>query len=270
MLDPPIYRQKRQLMQRLLRAMNDGYIHWISGRIPFAKADHFVQKMNDKFGLSISQPTRYRHQQRGIANAKIFIHPLPDSGECWWIIVMTDGEHPNRDSEVWSDARHAGGRIILWGDDYEMIRQPSKTQKNDRPSWTWRMTSANFEDLKNRVRAACRQKNDLMISQIIYNLLRAPGFSVIRKQVFEIMHIGQKEFEKSFGKDVKNSFSSRFHGWIRFKADSTVPLSVLIYRYTHGITPLIPPPPIDPDQTQLEAHLEKGWPESTKAKLELG
>jgi len=238
MYDPPIYRFKTQLMQRLARAAHEGYYYYISGKIHFSRVESFVEKMDKRFNISASKSTRYRRKLENIACAKLYLYPIEQTTDCWWCMVLTDGEHPEKGSEKWNDCRQRGERLILWGEDYELIR---KSKDQEKSVWTWRIESHHFDFLKSETRNRCRDKNAGLVSQTAYSLLRAPGFSMIRTQVKEILDIGKKEFTQSFGKEKDNPFAGKFQKFVRLSADEIVPLSVVLKRFNAGETPFFPP-----------------------------
>ncbi len=243
MYDPKILRYKTQLMQRIARAPHDGYFFFITGETHFSKIKNLIQKFVDRFQIHLSETSRVRRKKEGLANAKFFTYPIPESDNFWWLLMITDGDQPNRTSEKWSDCRVRKQRVTLWRADYELIEIPNHKQSS---SWSWRYTAAEKEAVAEMIRSACRQKNKQKIIQISRSLLSAPGFSVIRKETKSLRELGYSEYLAAFGNNDKNKIDNpfhlkRLHHWVRPSKNVSFPLSTLIARAERGEPNWFPP-----------------------------
>jgi len=243
MFDPQVHYYKTQLMQRIARAIHDGYYFHTSGTVHFSRIENLVQKFVNRFEIHVSEATRVRRKKEGFANAKLFLFPMADTTDFWFLLLLTEGIQEHRTSEKLLDGRVRGQRITLWRGDYELIQIPNHKGKK---SWSWRYTATELDAVQERIRAACRQKHKQRIIQISRSLLSAPGFSVIREQTKNLRQLGYSEYLRAFGDNEKNREDNPFHlkklhHWVRPSENLKFPLSTLIHRARNGEPSWYPP-----------------------------
>jgi len=238
--DPPIQRYKTVLMQRIQKSLSSGYYYHFSGRISYRKAESLAAKFAEKYKVHVGQTQRYRNKQSGKASAYLYLFPIPESTDFWWIVMLTEGEHPARTSESLSDARHKRCRIRLWDNSYQAIRRPRDDGKS---AWTWEMTKTHYESWKSRLKSAIQNKNTQKISETLNSLGRVPGYAGLRINCKALLKYGYKLYNSAYRNNGGNPFKRRLVPWIKGSLPNSVyPLSALIIRKKRGCKRWYPAP----------------------------
>jgi len=187
-----IIQHKTDLMRQMIRLISHGYQYWVSGSVPASKATAMTLKFDDRYSVKATSQQRYRRKKRGEANAQLLMWPVPDSEDIQWWLLATEGTGLIHQMETLCDGTKRSSRIEITG--YELLKTP---REGNRPTWTWRMTTDNYEQWQKRLRDAVRYRRYEAIGQAIFSLRRVPGFSESRRQAFLLERLAIAEWKRS-------------------------------------------------------------------------
>lgn len=212
-MNQAIYLHKTDVMKRIQHLVSHGYLHYIQGEIAPKKLEAFILKMSDRYEIQRTAQQRWRAKGKGICSTELVL--LASDPVKFWILA-TEGEGLVHQLESLSDARNKAARLEITG--YELVRVPKKDGK---PSWTWRMTSENYEAWQERIKSAVRRFNDDLVRQALWSLKRVPGFSESRRQAFKLQAFAKAQWKRTQkGKWPYENIFVGYHG--KFKAAKTV------------------------------------------------
>jgi hypothetical protein len=219
MYNPEIFISKTGFMQRISDWVRVGYEHWTSGTVSRDKAAHLVRKFERNYFVAQDKNQRFKTKKMGEGCASLLLWvSAPDV--LTWVLLLTAGEHPAHAAEKLKSALAPNGRISLTG--YELVRHTRGSAAN--PSWTWRMTAANYEAWRLRILHACRAGDALTLRQAIFSLYHTPGFAQCRSQVGKLMSLFRGEWKRTRASQAFPAVPAYLPYVRRFKA-STIPLS---------------------------------------------
>lgn len=195
-----IFRYKVQLMESILNLVaRGGYQFWTSGTVAINKAEAFALKAADRYHTNRNEQQRRRARKRGEANTRLLACPRRDEKGLvvldWWMLVDQRSESP--ESLVWQmekDLKDVKKVRVLIGQDYELVQTPRAGQP---PTWTWRMVEARVSRWRDDLRSAIRARDDMRLRQLIYSLVRVPGFHEIRRQAYGLQKLIREEWKRS-------------------------------------------------------------------------
>lgn len=213
-VDPYVYTRKAVFMQRVLDTVSHAHSQYAGGELPDIKAWNLTQKIAPiyKFHLERNEKTRQRKSKKGTATLLMW---RSGPGKIrWFLLVTRTGDHPARQLEELKDALQPQGRITLTG--YELVRLPRPAKKarakyKKRESsvtkhakkqsggltWTWRMTSQNYQNWRDRAIYTARNGNAREVEQFLDVLYWTPGFRGCRYQVGKIMVLFRAEWRRA-------------------------------------------------------------------------
>lgn len=190
--DPQVILHKTTLLQRLADLVRLGYSSWTGGTVPLQKAYRLATKFSDFYATHLSADQRYRRKREGRGNAQLLLwRQYNDSPEIHWFLLVTAGEHPAHAHERLRSARV--DRITVTG--YELVQQTRPGQ--EKPAWTWRMSSSHYEAWRGSVVEAIRRHADMALAQAWQSLHRSPGFAPIRRQVRKVAALCRAEWKRT-------------------------------------------------------------------------
>ena len=219
MYNPEIFISKIGFMQRISDWVRVGYTHWASGTVSREKAAHLVRKFERNYFVAQDKNQRFKAKKVNEGCASLLLWASAP-GVLTWILLLTAAEHPAHAAEKLKNALAPNGRISLTG--YELARHTRGAAAN--PSWTWRMTAANYDAWRLRILHACRAGDALTLRQAIFSLYHTPGFAQCRSQVGKLMSLFRGEWKRTRASQVFPSVPNYLPYVRRFKA-STIPLS---------------------------------------------
>lgn len=181
---------KTAAMRYIAECVGHGYCLYQAGQLPGAKAQAFVEKMDDLHQVLASRGARDYSRQRGRSCARLVMFPVDETGEAWlfWLLATPGkGALPSQGNTL--DARVPETRL-QWGNQYELVARPVRRRHSGevRHVWTWTMTeltyrkwSERLNTAAGRVRSSVERKPDYLLQQI--GLLRkVPGFHALNRQ----------------------------------------------------------------------------------------
>jgi len=211
-----IIQHKTDLMRQMIRLISHGYQYWVSGSVPASKVEAMILKFDDRYSVKATSQQRYRRKKRGEANAQLLICPVPDSTELQWWLLATDGEGLIHQMENLCDGTKKRSRIVITG--YELLKTP---REGNKPAWTWKMTTKNYEAWKTRLSDVVRHRRYEALSQAIFSLRRVPGFSESRRQAFALERFAIAEWKRTQSGDWPHE--RIYIGWLgQYKTAQTL------------------------------------------------
>lgn len=190
--DPKVILQKTTLLQRLSDLVRLGYVSWTAGTVPLSKAFRLATKFADYYATNLSSDQRYRRKRDGRGNAQLLLwREYEEASEIHWFLLVTAGDHPAHGQERLRNART--DRITVTG--YELVQQTRAGQ--EKPAWTWRMSSSHYEAWRGSVVEVVRRHADMALSQAWQSLHRSPGFAPIRRQVRKVAALCRAEWKRT-------------------------------------------------------------------------
>ena len=212
--DPLVLTHLSTYLQRIADYVRLGYRHWVGGEIAADKARTFIRKFDARYGVGRSRHQRAWARQKGEAGAVLLLYApsaarRPTTGETgqtadtraltsdrgcptlYWMLLITAGEHVAQRLETLQDATTPGGRLGFHG--YELVQLPRPGQAA--PSWTWRMSEAQYHGWRARLIEAARREARRLPEEIA-RLIKTPGFSGCRKQVKKLLQLARGEYRR--------------------------------------------------------------------------
>lgn len=228
--NPTIHR-KVAYMQRIADYIGHGYTRYTDGRVLITKAAKLAERFARIYRVDLDVFERARGKKLGLGNAVLLMHQPGDSPELYWILLVSPGDHPAEVMEKLKDCRAAP--IELTG--YELVRQTKAAPERAAGSvkslgktvWTWRMTNARYEGLREVFISLIRQKQISAFYAELADLFKSPGFSGIRSQVGHLWALIGAEWKRRIGLDAELP-KKPFLFYTRRIAESQVKLSHIV------------------------------------------
>ena len=210
--EPP-YLHKTDAMRQIINLVGKGYIYYVKGVIPEEKLLDFLNKMHTNYGVYRTSQQRWRTKVKGQAVARLICWTKEDKNEVFWVLLATEGDGKVKESENLIDVRDKKNRLTITG--YELVKLP---RTGTEPCWTFRMTTDTKQMFYDDIYKAIARHQEKKIRQIIYSLLKAPGFRGVRNDVYSIKDYGDSIWARIRNKNEPSPFKSFFKGYLgRYK-----------------------------------------------------
>ncbi|RJX30877.1 MAG: hypothetical protein C4516_09040 [Oxalobacter sp.] len=224
MYDPIVFDRKAVFMQRIADFVRAGYTQWTAGKVRPDRARALVKKFVRLYGIDKTRHQRAYAKAKSEACAVLLMYApyvgndgkhaakeAPSTAhdgrntvgdephtereashiQVFWILLVTDGEHPARQLERLADAATQEGRLTLTG--YELVQLPRSGQT--KPAWTWRMQDDTYQGWRLRLIAAARRHSALLESEL-RALAGTPGFAGSRVQLKKLGQLASGEHKR--------------------------------------------------------------------------
>lgn len=189
--DPLVFDRKTVFMQRIADQVRRGYRWYALGEVRLDRAKALVAKFARLYNVHLHRNQKLRERASGLASADLLLWQ-PHTDTIVFCLLLTPGSHVAHMLEKLRDATLRDTRLTLG--DYELVQQPRPG--NDRPAWTWRLTSNAYEGWRMRALEVCRKGNDFEVRQFIASLHATPGFAGIREQVKKVKGLFRAEWRR--------------------------------------------------------------------------
>jgi hypothetical protein len=206
--DPFIYTSKTVWMQRVIDALRSGPPLYVMGRVPLEKVPNLLHKFSTRYVLNANRMKDCRARKLGKDVAR-WIGYERSPGEVHWILFYWPGKDNVFAEEKWQQT--AKDRIEHSG--YEVVRLTRPGAKA--PAWTWRYTRDQYQSLRDEIIRAIRTRQDALLEQRIYSLVRTPGFAGARAQVKALWKLVRDEWKRSRKKTEKPPAIPPTIGYVR-------------------------------------------------------
>lgn len=202
MFDPIVLRSKTAYMQAVSSLVGLGYSSFVAGEVPVERCARMVRKFNDLYlGGQLTKDSRYRRKKAALGNAQLLMW-APSIGASWIrfvLLVSAVGDHPANQLENLKDARDRRSRIFLQATfddsiDYELVQH--SRAGNPRASWSWKITEHRLTAYRHALIAAVHRHEPDELRRLLVSLSRAPGFALIRRQVFELRALAKRSWRQ--------------------------------------------------------------------------
>lgn len=219
----------------MLQAVSRGHHWWIAGEVSAARVIPMMQKFTETWGTDKAKWTRYRNRTSGIASALLFVHPTYLRPSFSWWLLLTDGEHPARETEAGFRDTLDRRQRLTFQDTYEALQLPSSGAV---PRWTWRLTSTFEEGLKAQITENVRHRKDpRAIKEVIRIYHGLPGFRGVRHQVAALRRHTANEWRRTKADEECPHLPVRMPPYARYKTYRTVPVEAVRDRLLAGLSP---------------------------------
>jgi hypothetical protein len=201
MFDPIVLRSKTAYMQAVSSLVGLGFSSFTAGEVPIERCARMVRKFHDLYlGGQLTKDSRYRRKKAALGNARLLMW-APSAGS--WIrfilLVSSVGDHPAHQLENLKDVRDRRTRILLQATfddtiDYELVQH--SRPGNPRPSWSWKITEHRLDAYRHALLKAIHRHEPDELKQLLVSLSHAPGFALIRRQVFELRALAKRSWRQ--------------------------------------------------------------------------
>ena len=224
--DPPVCLHKGDVMAAMQHHVAHGYYFWTSGEVSADKAMNLAQKFYARYAIGDNANQRAWRKRKGEANAAFFLYPKRDSHGFHWWLLATEGDGEIKKRETLNDTRRQGERL-QWNGEYELALMTKK--QRHKPSWSWRMTSANWQAWQVRLKKAGRSHDESLMRQAVWSLYRTPGFASTRTQVGKLLAFAKTQWRHAHkARNFPPAPPTLYYR--RFQTHDKQPLSSLLVR----------------------------------------
>jgi hypothetical protein len=202
MFDPIVLRSKTAYMQAVSTLVGLGYCSFVAGEVPIERCARMVRKFHDLYlGGQLTKDSRYRRKKAALGNAQLLMW-VPSIGTSWIrfvLLVSAVGDHPAHQLENLKDARDRHTRIFLQATfddtiDYELVQH--SRPGNARSSWSWKITEHRLAAYRHALLKAVHRHEPDELRRLLISLSHAPGFALIRRQVFELRAMAKRSWRQ--------------------------------------------------------------------------
>jgi hypothetical protein len=193
--DAPVLTTKTLLLQRIADSVRMGYWWIITGQVSLERSSALVRKFRDLYLIHIGKDARYKRKRAGFGNAVLLLwQPDEEIPLLTFVLLCTESDHPAHTLEKLRDARERNTRCVITG--YELLRLP-RANGGPKPAWTWRMTSATFQEWRNVIRELVRRHADEELKRRWYSLHHVPGFAGLRQNARALAKLMRAEWRRA-------------------------------------------------------------------------
>lgn len=236
-----IFSKKTDLMRFLQFAVSRGSAFYVAGIVQPEKAAGLVKGFTDRYGTGMTKEQRSRAKKKGIAAARLFMHPDPWEKRLHWWMLLTDGEHPARSAEKnLHDCRDDRHRLTLFKQ-CELVLLPRRASEGGEPEWTWRLTGAYYAELLASARNAIRRGHDGKLAELIRSMHQIPGFGGVRRDVWKLREAIWAEWNRSRRGGSAAPLPPKIQGFVRPRSPEMIPLDIVVQRLLADEEPLAAP-----------------------------
>ena len=192
-----VIQARAHLMQQVGDHVRNGYRHWITGTVSLERARAWSEKAVKLYDVEQDRDRRARAKKAGRGSAYLLFYSLDrslDTKQLGWILLVTDGDHPAHKLEKLRRAETAP--VSVFG--YILVREPKPGEAH--PPWTWRMSRATYQALRERIIDVIRRGSDFDLQQLLKVLRGAPGFAGVRRQIKALHRLIRYEWTARHGK----------------------------------------------------------------------
>jgi len=205
MFNPSVPLSTKAVMRGVQNAVALRSHYYVTGTVEASKSIALFHRLHERYDLTMDRKKRNRLRKEGRAVFSLFFHQIPNSTEFRFWLLRSDGSHPLVGLEQWSDARQKPIQWIWW---YELIRLPVDVQhqrKMRNPAgkakikpvtWTWRIRSAETDEMKQLVRHSVHHR-DQRLTTLIDSLRSAIGFRGTRLNVTSMYSYIREQCKKA-------------------------------------------------------------------------
>jgi hypothetical protein len=185
-----VHTKKTPYMQRISDLVRSGHTQYVLGQVLLRKAGYLAGKFSEILNVNEHKVAACRTRQQGRSTSRLLFLQSSDPDVLHWILLHRPGKEPDRVGQNWRDA--ITDRIVLTG--YELVRhtRPGAHQ----PAWTWRYTTARFDELRESIIRSIRAKDDKELMRLLALVARSPGFAQVRVQVKKLQHAARMEWKR--------------------------------------------------------------------------
>lgn len=210
--EPP-YLHKTDAMRQIISLVGKGYYYYTKGVVTKEKLLDFLNKMHTNYGVYRTSQQRWRAKAKGDSSTKIICWTKEEKNEVFWMLLATDGGGNIKNKENLTDVRDKKNRLTVTG--YELVQLPRPGKE---PCWTFRMTQETKQMFYDDIYKAITRRQEKKIRQLVYSLLKAPGFRGVRNDVYAIKDYGDSIWVRVRNKNEPSPFKTFFKGFLgRYK-----------------------------------------------------
>lgn len=183
--------RKVYLMQRIQLAAARGTVtRYVSGEVDDeATIERFMRKMRDRYETGLRPDTKNKRRRAGLATVDFWVYERPTAIEgkapFWWVLLVSEGKGRVVEAErlipLQPEGTARSKRLEL--DGYELV--------HDGVGWSWQMTRATVSRWHEQIRHICSAApgrcDRARAEKLIFNMSRAPGFRLVRRQVGHLL-----------------------------------------------------------------------------------
>lgn len=229
-----IFIHKTGIMQQMIRYLSVGYINHTNGVVHASKIAGLSKKLMSKYDTEIDKNRRTRRKKKGQGNAVYLCYPSRENVSFQFFLFLSPGTHFMRGCEKLKDATKKRQRVIF-DECYEAIQLPRKGGIN---SWTWRLTSAAYADVRAEISEIIRvKKSKAALKDYIATMERRPGFRGVRTQVNLLRWEAIKEWNRVHKKGTAPTFVAP-GGYVRHQKYPRIGLDMVVERMMAGKKPM--------------------------------
>lgn len=244
---------KTSVMQALQSAVARGYVWHVSGSVPAEKFLALQEKFAERYDTGLSRWQRCRQRRQGAAGVRFFAYPEQGTTRFLWWLLFTEGENAAFQQEHGRRQVSDKKGRLCWETEFELVQLPTP---NGKVSWSWRMTRERMQAWQEDIQAAIRTTRDNdAIKAVMARLVRLPGFKGVRQQVFELHRFAKDDWGR-IRRKAKSWEPPARPGYVRFRADETIPAAQVVQRLLVGQTPF----GTEPVGSERELHEEGAMP----------
>ena len=218
------------------------YVRYVHGSISVDEAHRLCKKFNAEYRIFRDKNCIYRDKKLGVCSTKmVMYYDRHDDVVHWWLLSTRgkgfDFIYPKIRNATDRHQRlriSAPKKYFHSPGQYELVRiSRAKTDlgMEGKTRWSWRFTQEYKERLVNEIEHSISRRNVKRLAWQIDSLRRTPGFSIARREGFELYHRAKKKWNSTHSRDssrpVEWPLEDIYIGWI-----GRVP-NYQKYLYTH-------------------------------------
>jgi hypothetical protein len=178
--NPWIFTKKTAFMQRIADRIKKTSVQYIQGQTKLNKVAFKVVDLASRYPLNLSAMTQSRARKSGHGVYNWLGYFEEATGFVHWVVLYEAGKTIDR-SEAWRNPRL--DPVKLTGYNLVRLARGGVGDALKQPSWTWRYTTRQHDDLRDAIASAVKGRRDLELKKLIHSIYRSPGFAGVRDQV---------------------------------------------------------------------------------------
>jgi hypothetical protein len=187
--NPYIFTKKTVWMQRVARTVSDGATLYIQGSTRLENVAFKAVEFHKRFRINEAKHRAIQARKQGNPVNRWFAW-TDHMGLVHWVLLHEPGTRVDA-TEKWCNV--VDDRIKSTG--YELVRRTR--EGSQKPAWTWRYTREQEHALRDALVAAIRQRQDIIVIQLIHTMHSTPGFAGAREQVKKWFALLRSEWTRS-------------------------------------------------------------------------
>lgn len=185
---------RTSVMQRITDVLARDYTHWVQTEVPKEKVVQVIEKFQARYPmLAKTRTVASKAKAKGQARHKAVVFWNGSAGHA--LIYLFTDRPTDEHREKWLPTFGTKNRVSYY--QFEAVRH----DREGSLSWTWRIESQHFEELRAFMVAAIRKTPDEKLLIFIKETRTWPGFHQVRAQHKALGEVLKAQWKRSSRKD---------------------------------------------------------------------